>query len=107
DLPATGSHPVPVSHQSVTRSAGYRVPAVRQPGPVPSGPVPSGPVTPVPVTSGPAPRNPEPARQEIPEPPGPPLTSNRGGTSRTVNTAPCSCDGHMRRVPTHWDPPRN
>jgi 16S rRNA C967 or C1407 C5-methylase (RsmB/RsmF family) len=24
-----------------------------------------------------------------------------------VNTGPCSCDGTMRRVPTHWDPPQD
>jgi hypothetical protein len=45
-------------------------------------------------------------RQPVSPPPASALPVS-GSKSRTVNTEPCSCDGSMRRVPTHWDPPRD
>jgi hypothetical protein len=31
----------------------------------------------------------------------------RDAKSRTVNTEPCACNGTMRKVSTHWDPPQS
>lgn len=43
-------------------------------------------------------------RRPVPPPPSSafPAPDLKG---RTVNTEPCSCDGKLRKVPTHWDPP--
>jgi hypothetical protein len=87
--PATDAHPTPVKQESVARPVEYRVPV----GPQPS------PVTHPPVAIAPAP-----SHQPGFEPPESPSRS-RGTTSRTVNTEPCSCNGHMRTVHTRWDPP--
>lgn len=38
-------------------------------------------------------------------PPPPSALPAHEAKSRTVNTEPCACDGTMRKVPTHWDPP--
>jgi hypothetical protein len=93
DPPATNAHPTPVKQQPpqqpTARPIEYRVPV----GPQPS------PVTHPPVAIAPAP-----SHQPGFEPPESPPPS-RGTTSRTVNTEPCSCNGHMRTVHTRWDPP--
>lgn len=31
----------------------------------------------------------------------------RDAKSRTMNTEPCACNGTMRKVSTHWDPPQS
>ncbi len=89
DIPAPRSRSVdrePVTHLTVYR----RVAVQRQPVPVVHQPVPVTPaLNPLPVSPPPAPALPVASR------------------SRTVNTEPCSCDGTMRRVPTHWDPPQD
>lgn len=89
DVPVPRSLPVhqePVAHPAVYR----RVVVQRQPIPVAHQPVPVTPAqNPLPVSPPPAPALPVSSR------------------SRTVNTEPCSCDGVMRRVPTHWDPPQD
>lgn len=90
DVPAPRSLPVdraPVAHPTVYR----RVAVQRQPVPVAHQPVPVAPtLNPLPVSPPPAPAL--------------PAVHSR---SRTVNTEPCDCDGAMRRVPTHWDPPQD
>jgi hypothetical protein len=57
---------------------------------------------PVPI-SDPAPDD----HQDLPSAQHGPDASPPPQKSRTVNTEPCACDGKMRRVPTHWDPPHN
>ncbi len=85
-------HSVPVQHKPVADPAGdRRVVMQRQPVPPARPPLPAapaqdrGPVSSPPSSAAPA----------------------RDSRSRTVNTEPCSCDGTMRRVSTHWEPPRN
>ena len=81
--------------------------AVPAPAPMPSQPVthyrqvqqPAPAVTP-PVSVAPA----QAARPASP-PPSAALPA-REAKSRTVNTEPCACDGRMRQVSTHWDPPQ-
>jgi hypothetical protein len=63
---------------------------------------------PVPVAHPyqPAPVPVAPAENRLPvSPPPAPVLAVPHLTSRTVNTEPCLCDGTLRRVPTHWDPP--
>jgi hypothetical protein len=62
----------------------------------------STPRQPAPVLQQPAP----PAQQQpVARPPA--ATAPAASTkSRTRNVEPCDCDGTMRRVPTHWDPPQ-
>jgi hypothetical protein len=72
-------------------------PAVVQ-APVPPQPVPAHDPAPI------AEPTPDPERHSSPPAPG---RSTPHQKSRTVNTEPCACDGTMRRVPTHWDPPQN
>lgn len=49
----------------------------------------------------------EPAQNHRPASPPPSSASPaREAKSRTVNTEPCACDGTMRKVSTHWDPPQ-
>ncbi len=92
DVPAPHSLPVdrePVAHPTVYR----RVAVQRQPVPAAHQPVPVAPMqNPLPVSPPPAPALP---------------VSSSSSRSRTVNTEPCDCDGEMRRVPTHWYPPRD
>jgi hypothetical protein len=59
---------------------------------------------PIPVASHPAP---EPPAQHQPDsrPPSSALPAHNS-KSRTMNTEPCACDGRMRQVHTHWDPPQ-
>jgi hypothetical protein len=90
DIPAPRSRSVdraPVAHPTVYR----RVTVQRQPVPVAAH-------QPVPVT---------PALNPLPVSPPPAPALPVASRSRTVNTEPCSCDGTMRRVPTHWDPPQD
>ena len=45
-----------------------------------------------------------------PRPASPPPSAAlpaRDAKSRTVNTEPCACNGTMRKVSTHWDPPQS
>jgi hypothetical protein len=49
---------------------------------------------------------PAPDRQQTAPPPDA-VVSPPAQKSRTVNTEPCACNGTMRKVPTHWDPPRH
>lgn len=89
DAPAPQSMPVhgePVAHPT----SYHRVAVQRQPVPAAHQPVPVAPVQ---------------NRQPV-SPPVSALPVSRS-KSRTVNTEPCSCDGSMRRVPTHWDPPED
>ncbi|MCA1834822.1 MAG: hypothetical protein LC721_00230 [Actinobacteria bacterium] len=79
----------PVRRQAVTHPAVVRAP-------VPPQPVPAH--DPAPIA--------EPAHAPEQDS-SPPALSTRHHESRTVNTEPCACDGTMRRVPTHWDPPQN
>jgi hypothetical protein len=90
--PAPAPQPMPVQWGPVTHSTGYRrVTVQRQPLPAAHQPVPVAPV-----------------QNRLPVSPPPASASPVSGSkSRTVNTEPCSCDGSMRRVPTHWDPPRD
>jgi hypothetical protein len=92
DVPAPqpAPHSMPVQWEPVTHPTSYRRVAVqRQPVPAAHQPVPVAPVQ---------------NRQPVSPPPVSALPVSRS-KSRTVNTEPCSCDGSMRRVPTHWDPP--
>lgn len=79
------ARPKPAYHKPVTQPVSYRPPVQRQPPPAAHQPAPR----PQPGARPPASASPEPTTK-----------------SRTVNTEPCNCDGHMRKVPTHWDPPR-
>lgn len=40
-------------------------------------------------------------------PPPSAVSPARDAKSRTVNTEPCACNGTMRKVSTHWDPPQS
>lgn len=89
DPPVVAARPKPAQHKLVTRSVSYRPPVQRQP--------PSA-----------AHQPPPPAQRPQPEA-RPPASASPAPTtkSRTVHTKPCNCDGQTRRVPTHWDPPRD
>lgn len=88
DRPVVAAPTKPAYQKPVTRPVSYREPLQRQPRPAPQQPPP--PVQrPEPVVRPPASQSPAPSTK-----------------SRTVNTEPCNCDGQMRRVPTHWEPPR-
>jgi hypothetical protein len=68
--------------------------------------------TPVGPPSRPAARNPVPIAAPAPDQqPGAaapaPVVSPAAQKSRTVNTEPCACNGTMRKVSTHWDPPQD
>lgn len=79
-------------------------------------PTPSQPVThfrqvqmpeqphPAPAPNFPAPVAPAPDHRPVSAPPSS-AYPGRDAKSRTVNTEPCACDGTMRKVPTHWEPP--
>lgn len=90
---AAAPRSAPVHREPVAESASYRrVPVHREP---------------VPAAPHPAPV--EPAQNRQPVSPPPPSSSESpapSSKSRTVNTEPCHCDGQMRKVSTHWDPPR-
>jgi len=82
------------------------------PAPVPSEPVTHYRPAQVPVQQQPA-RAAQPVTSVAPaqdhRPVSPPPSSAlpaRDSQSRTVNTEPCACDGRMRQVSTHWDPPK-
>lgn len=89
--PVSGAAP-PVRQQPVTRPAVVLRPPVPPHARSSHDPVPSN--------------EPGPDRQELSPPPRAPIASPPSQRSRTVNTEPCACDGKMRRVPTHWDPPQ-
>jgi hypothetical protein len=59
---------------------------------------------PVPAAPPPAPDAPAKDHQAAYPPPSS-ASPARNSKSRTVNTEPCACDGKMRQVHTHWDPP--
>jgi hypothetical protein len=102
------------------------VPAAPAPAPAPAAPVqhaaapapvPSEPVTHYRPAQVPVQQQPAPAAQPVTSvapaqdhrPVSPPPSSAlpaRDSQSRTVNTEPCACDGRMRQVSTHWDPPK-
>ena len=91
-LAAPPPRSLPVSREPVTYPAGYhRVAVQRQPVPAVHQPVPVAPA-----------QNPQP----VSPPPSLALPVSHS-RSRTVNTEPCFCDGTMRKVPTHWDPPQD
>jgi hypothetical protein len=99
DPPATQSNLAPmVGH------AEYRAPIRRQPVPVAHPPVPVAPAPSFPPVSGP-PGRALPSHDFHNSGEDQPSRPSRGYQSRTVNTEPCYCDGQMRRVHTHWDPP--
>jgi hypothetical protein len=87
--PVPAAQPQPVSRVKVVEAPdGRPAPVTRQPVPV-EHPVPAAP-------------------ERHHEPDSPPPSSamrDRDTRSHTVNTEPCACDGSMRRVSTHWDPP--
>ena len=80
----------PVRRQPVTQPAVVRAPV----------PPPIAAPDPAPIAE------PAPDPEQTSSPPAPaPATPHQ--KSRTVNTEPCACDGAMRRVPNHWNPPQN
>lgn len=83
----------PIRRQPVTHPAVVWTPV--QPQPIPAAPA----HAPAPSTD-PAPDHPHDFS------PPTPVSSAPHQKSRTVNTEPCACDGTMRRVATHWDPPQ-
>ena len=94
--PEVGTQPIapaaaPVRRQPVTHPAVFRTPVQPQPIPAAHAPTPSAEPAPAP-------------EQDSPE--SAPVAAVPHQKSRTVNTEPCACDGTMRRVPTHWDPPQ-
>lgn len=107
--------PQPVSHATpAVRQQPVTRPAVvlRPPVPAQSNQARSNQVQSSPAQSSPA-HDPMPVngpgsdRQEFSPPPQAPIAASRPPRSQTVNTEPCACDGKMRRVPTHWDPPQD
>jgi len=85
------SAPAPVRQQPAIRPAVVRTPVQPQP---------------IPVAHAPAPiTEPAPDPERDFSPPAP-VASTSHQKSRTMNTEPCACDGTIRRVPTHWDPPQ-
>ncbi len=98
------SHATPaVRQQPATRPAVVlRPPVPAQSNQAQSSPAQSSPAhDPAPV------KRPGSDRQEFSPPPQAPIAASRPQRSQTVNTEPCACDGKMRRVPTHWDPPQD
>lgn len=92
NVPASPPRSLPVSREPVAHPTGYhRVAVQRQPVPAAHQPVPVAPA-----------QNPQP----VSPPPSLALPVSHS-RSRTVNTEPCFCDGTMRKVPTHWDPPQD
>lgn len=61
---------------------------------------------PAPAANLPAPVTPAQNHRPVSAPPSS-ASPARGAKSRTVNTEPCDCDGTMRKVPTHWEPPQS
>lgn len=122
----THSPPPPVGqsvsvHQdgAVSAHAAPKPPAIAAPAPAAPAPaapapaaVPSEPPTHYRPVQQPAPAvhssvSVAPAQNQRPVSPPPPSTlPAHEAKSRTVNTEPCACDGRMRKVPTHWDPPQ-
>jgi hypothetical protein len=90
-LPAASAPaPAAVPSEPLTHYRQTQVPVQRQSAPVAQ---PPGPVAP--------------AQDQRPASPRPPSAlPAHEAKSRTVNTEPCACDGRMRKVPTHWDPPQ-
>ncbi len=85
--PATPAHQEPVIRPVTDRPAPVRA-------------------QPVAVTRPPAPEAPVRDHQSASPPPSSAL-SERSSRSHTVDTEPCACDGQMRQVHTHWDPPQS
>jgi hypothetical protein len=82
--------PAAVRAQPVIHYRQVQMPVQQQPAPAVN---PAGSVAPV--------QDPRPA-----SPPPSAALPARDAKSRTVNTEPCACNGTMRKVSTHWDPPR-
>ncbi|MGH3548938.1 MAG: hypothetical protein ACRDQU_12675 [Pseudonocardiaceae bacterium] len=91
DLAAPAAAAVPSEPVTHYRKVLVQAPVQQQTAPAAHRPVSVEPV-----------QNPRP----VSSPPSPALPA-REGRSRTANTEPCACDGTMRRVPTHWDPPQS
>lgn len=85
------SAPAPVPAQPVTHYRQVQVPVQPQPAP---------------AANRPAPVTPAQNHRPVSAPPSS-ASPTRDTRSRTVNTEPCACDGTMRKVPTHWDPPQS
>ena len=83
--------PAAARRQPATHPAVVRTPVQPQLIPAAPAPVPSAEPVPDPKQDSPAPA---------------PVAAAPQQKSRTVNTEPCACDGKMRRVPTHWEPPQ-
>lgn len=82
--------PAAVRAQPVIHYRQVQMPVQQQPAPAVN---PAGSVAPI----------------QDPRPSSPPPSAAlpaRDAKSRTVNTEPCACNGTMRKVSTHWDPPR-
>lgn len=91
DPPVATPHSTSVHREPVADPTSYgRVPVHRQP---------------VPATDPPASVAPVQDRRPVSPPPLSALPA-RDSKSRTMNTEPCACNGAMRKVPTHWDPPQ-
>ena len=89
--PVAAPHSTPVHREPVADPTSYgRVPVHRHPAPAADPPASVAPV---------------PAHRPVSPPPFSALPA-QNSKSRTVNTEPCACDGTMRKVPTHWDPPQ-
>jgi hypothetical protein len=89
--PVATLHSTPVHREPVADPTSYgRVPVHRQP---------------VPAADPPASVAPVQDRRPVSPPPLSALPAH-DSKSRTMNTEPCACDGAMRKVPTHWDPPQ-
>lgn len=81
DRPVSVARPAPIHREPVVPPiADRQAPVNAQPGAVAPPPAPD---VPPPSSAAPA----------------------RNSKSRTSNTEPCACDGQMRQVRTHWDPP--
>jgi hypothetical protein len=61
---------------------------------------------PVPVALPPAQDAPAKDHQTVSPPPSS-ASPAHDSKSRTMNAEPCACDGKMRQVRTHWDPPQS
>lgn len=108
--PAIHSGLAPVDREPAARHAEYRAPIQRQPVPVAQPPVPVAPDPSLPPISGPPrwglPSHDSPGFHGSPGSDSYEDQPSRGYQSRTANTEPCYCEGQMRRVHTHWDPPQ-
>ncbi|MBV8995723.1 MAG: hypothetical protein JO287_18950 [Pseudonocardiales bacterium] len=117
-VPAPQPSPAPQPDPAPQAVAIQQPEAVKQPITFAAAPVRRQPVTQPAVVRAPVPPQPLPAHDPAPiaeaapdpeqhsSPPAPPPSAPHQ-KSRTVNTAPCACDGTMRRVPNHWEPPQN